>query len=636
MKKCSTCGIEKDLDLFEPRRKSCRSCRSAQRQARKGSGGPQELAGSVLSPISTYPTKTTSKSALKALEPLQRDPVLEVKKDFRKFLWLVWQHIGLPDPTPVQYDIAYQLQHGPNKLCIQAFRGVGKSFITVTYAAWMLLNDPQLKIMIVSATKDKADANAVFLKRLINEMPVLMHLRPREGQRGSTLVFDVGPARADQNPSVKSVGITGQLTGSRADILVSDDVEILNNSATADMREKLLNLTKEYSAIIKPLETSKIIWLGTPQTEDSIYGKLSGEYTTMIWPARVPGSKLVEAYGPRLSEYVRKMLDSGVPEGTPVDPKRFHNEDLTSRAADYGKAGFELQFMLNTQLSDLERFPLKVKDLVILPEVPPKRAPMKVEWLPDPTRQIKDLHNVAMAGDHFYYSAGEEKQWADYERSILAIDPAGRGKDEMGYAVLKLLNGFIFVRKLSGLMGGYSPENLVFLAKLAKAEEVNEVVVEGNFGDGMFTELLGPVMRANGSTAGITEVTNRIQKERRIIDTLEPVMAQHKLVMGVDALRDDYSSVQKYDSEVRVSKMFVHQLTRVSYAKGALKHDDRLDVLAIGVKHFTDGMSRDHDQSIEDERLRRFQEELGTWVDSAVDPFKSSQEPFGACSWETS
>jgi hypothetical protein len=51
----------------------------------------------------------------------------EVRKDFRKFLFVVWKQINLPDPTPLQYDIAYQLANGPNKLCIEAFRGVGKS-----------------------------------------------------------------------------------------------------------------------------------------------------------------------------------------------------------------------------------------------------------------------------------------------------------------------------------------------------------------------------------------------------------------------------------------------------------------------------------------------------------------------------
>ena len=37
--------------------------------------------------------------------------------DFRKFLFVVWKHLNLPDPTPVQYDIAkpdidYEFNYG--------------------------------------------------------------------------------------------------------------------------------------------------------------------------------------------------------------------------------------------------------------------------------------------------------------------------------------------------------------------------------------------------------------------------------------------------------------------------------------------------------------------------------------------
>lgn len=86
---------------------------------------------------------------------------------------------------------------------------------------------------------------------------------PKDNQRQSKIEFDVAPAEPDQSPSVKSVGITGQITGTRADIIVADDVEVLNNSATADMREKLLERTKEFSAILKPKKEARVIYLGT-------------------------------------------------------------------------------------------------------------------------------------------------------------------------------------------------------------------------------------------------------------------------------------------------------------------------------------------------------------------------------------
>lgn len=165
-----------------------------------------------------------------------------IYSDFRKFVYVVWKHLNLPDPTPVQYDIASYLQFGPKRSVIEAFRGVGKSWLTSAFVCWVLLNDPQKKILVVSASKERADAFSTFVKRLISEVPILQHLQAGSEQRDSMVAFDVGPAKPDHSPSVKSVGITGQLTGSRADIIVADDVETPGNSATQTMRDKLSEL----------------------------------------------------------------------------------------------------------------------------------------------------------------------------------------------------------------------------------------------------------------------------------------------------------------------------------------------------------------------------------------------------------
>lgn len=162
---------------------------------------------------------------------------------FPLFCSLVWQTIGLPQTTPIQVDIAKTLQHPPSdRFILMGFRGVAKSFITCAYVVWCLWKNPQLKIMIVSANKERADANATFIKKIINELPFLEHLKAREGQRDTQNLFDVGPAKPDHSPSVKSVGIRGQLTGSRADIICADDVEIPNNSFTQVLRDQLFEL----------------------------------------------------------------------------------------------------------------------------------------------------------------------------------------------------------------------------------------------------------------------------------------------------------------------------------------------------------------------------------------------------------
>lgn len=537
----------------------------------------------------------------------------ELKKDFRKFLFVVWQHINLPDPTPLQYDIAYYLQHGPRKCCIQAFRGVGKSFVTSAYVLWELYRNPQLKILVVSASKSRSDAFSTFTMRLIQEIPILAHLKPREEQRNSRIEFDVGPAIADQSPSVKSVGITGQLTGSRADIIIADDVEILNNAATADMREKLLERTKEFSAILKPLEESRVIYLGTPQTEDSIYEKLPETFETRIWPALMPTDAEKEKYGSKLAPYILRLKKA---VGSSTDPQRFSDLDLMARMAEYGKAGFALQFMLNTSLSDTERFPLKVRDLIVM-DTQVDRAPMKVEWMPDPAREQKKLPNLAMAGDRFYNFAAHSDTFADFTGTVMSIDPSGRGKDETGYAVVKMLNGFLYVRRAGGLPGGYEMSTLEKLAQIAKEERVNHVIIEANFGDGMYTELIKPVL-ARVYPCIVEEVKHSTQKERRIIDTLEPVMNRHKLVFDTKVIEDDYRTAQAYDGDNKFTKSLVYQMTRISYDRGALKHDDRLDALAIAVAYWAERMAQDADRGISAEKDRLLDRELERFMENAI------------------
>lgn len=536
-------------------------------------------------------------------------------KDFRNFLYIVWQHIGLPDPTPIQYDIAKFLQHGPNKICIEAFRGVGKSFITSAYVLWELYKNPQLKFLVVSASKSRADAFSTFTMRLIMEMPLLAHLRPKPEQRNSRIEFDVGPAVADQSPSVKSVGITGQLTGSRADIIIADDVEVLNNAATADMREKLLERTKEFSAILKPLDTAKIIYLGTPQTEDSIYNKLPDTFVLRVWPAQVPSKEEAEKYGESLAPYIRKLMEKREP-GTTTDPERFSDLDLAARQAEYGRAGFQLQFMLNTTLSDLERYPLKIRDLIVM-DVPVDKAPMKVDWMPDYKRELKELPNLAMAGDRFYTFASHSDTFADFTGTVMAIDPAGRGKDETGYAVVKMLNGFLYVRRAGGLPGGYDMPTLTKLASIAKEEIVNHVIIEANFGDGMYTSLFTPVI-SKVHPCAIEEVKHSTQKERRIIDTLEPVMNRHKLIFDRMVIEDDYRTAQQYDGDNKYTKTLIYQMTRISYDRGALKHDDRLDALSIAVNYWVENMAQDADRGIAREQADAWDREIEAFMEHAI------------------
>jgi len=536
----------------------------------------------------------------------EQDPI---KADFRNFLFLVWQHLNLPQPTKRQYELAQYLQHGPKRSMIQAFRGVGKSYVTSAFVAWLLYCNPQLNILVVSASKDRADHFSIFTKRLIQEMPMLAHLRPKHGQRDSNIAFDVGPAMNSHSPSVKSVGITGQLTGSRADVIVADDIESLNNSLTQVMRDQLSERIKEFDAVLKPLETSRIIYLGTPQSEMSLYNALPERgYQIRIWPARVPAD--ADRYKGRLAPTIYKMVEDGIPVGSPTDPERFNDNDLREREASYGRSGFALQFMLDTSLSDQDRYPLKLSDLIVM-HLDPRMAPAKLVWCNDPDKMVQDLPMVGLAGDRYYRPMWTSTEMAEYTGTVMAIDPSGRGKDETAYAVVKILHGNLFVVDVGGFKDGYSESVLKSLSIIAKRHNVNFVRVEPNFGDGMFTQLLKPVMARIHPCEVNDEVRSNGQKELRIADTLEPVMNQHRLIFDASLIKRDYeASDPKYQ--------LMYQMTRLTRDRGSLRQDDRLDALAQAVGYWVEHMSRDTDRA-HTEHLEKLQDlELAKFAENVL------------------
>lgn len=526
-------------------------------------------------------------------------------KDFRNFLYITWKHLGLPDPTPVQYDIAYYLQHGPRRKMVQAFRGVGKSWITSAFALWILYMDPEKKILVVSASKSRADDFSTFCHRLVREMPILNHLIPNEDQRTSKLAWDVGPAKAAHSPSCKSVGITGQLTGSRADVIIADDVEVPGNSSTVGARSKLADSIKEFEAIIKP-EVGVVNFLGTPQSQESVYTELASRgYDVRIYPARVPDD--VGIYEGLLAEYVCNI--SGGP-GTPTDPDRFTDEELRDREASYGRTGFQLQFQLDVRLSDLERYPLRLSDLIVM-DTDPLLAPEKILW----GRQEKwDLPNLGFKRDSFYRPQRLVGDIIPYSGSVMAIDPSGRGKDETAWAIIKYLNGYLYLVDWGGTTEGFTETVMRGLATHAKTYAVNLILTESNYGGGMFSELLKPHLR-DIYPCTIEEVTARTHKEKRIADCLEPVMNQHRLCVSAEAIRKDYESTLLLPPETASQYSLIYQMSHLTRERRSLDHDDRLDAVAMAAEYWTDQMSKDADDAIKTRRDDLFDAELEKMFD---------------------
>ena len=533
-------------------------------------------------------------------------PLPPVYNDFRVYLREAWSVLGLPSPTPAQYRLAWFLQNSTNRRRgLRAFRGVGKSWISSAWVTYCLRQQPQYKFLVVSASKERADNFTTFTRQLIDQWDLLACLQPSSDQRDSRISFDVGPATPDHAPSVKSVGITGQLSGSRADEIIADDVEVSNNSETQNKRDKLLASINEFESILKP--GGYITFLGTPQTEDSIYTKLQDKgYTELIFPARYPKLREVHAkYGSRLdSELMAKLNKHPELSGTPTDPQRFDHDDLVERELSIGRSTFALQFMLDTSLSDQLRYPLRLRDLIIA-DVDVDRAYEKYIHSNSKSELLRDNPSVGLRGDYFYEPMDILGKPQPYTGTVMAIDPSGMGKDETSYAVAKMLNGSLFIPTggTGGLQGGYGPGVLEELVLIAKRLKVNTVLIESNFGDSMFTALIRPYFKKHHPVE-IIDVRAVKQKELRIIDCLEPLMNQHRLVIDRTIIDDDKKVDKTIAEDKRLHYQLLYQMSRITRDKNSLRHDDRIDALASACQYWVDYMSRDADDAMEDREAR--------------------------------
>jgi len=537
-----------------------------------------------------------------------------LQQDFKLFLQALWDQLDLPSPTRAQYSIADYLQHGPKRLQIQAFRGVGKSWITGAFVLWTLFNDNERKIMIISASKERADNMSIFLQKLIIETPWLSHLRPKsDDSRWSRISFDVA-CSPHQAPSVKSVGITGQLTGSRADLMILDDIEVPGNSMTELMREKLLQLCTEAESILTPKSDSRIMYLGTPQTTFTVYRKLAERsYRPFVWPARYPRKGKLSQYEGLLAPAIQVDIDEGIEPWSCTDD-RFNNEDLIEREASMGRSNFMLQFQLDTSLSDAEKFPLKMSDLIVS-SVNPTKAPDNLIWCSDPSNVIKDLPTVGLPGDYFYSPMQIQGEWTPYTETICSVDPSGRGTDETAAAYLSQKNGLLYLHEMRAYRDGYTDSTLLDILRGCKRYGVTKLVIETNFGDGMVAELFKKHLQQTQQPIDIEEIRANVRKEDRIIDSLEPVLNQHRLCVDRAVIEWDYKSNPDTAPEYRLLYMLFYQMSRMCREKGAVKHDDRLDCLAQGVKYFTDALSISANEMMKERHREEFRDMLEGFLD---------------------
>lgn len=524
--------------------------------------------------------------------------------DFRNFLYYIFTEVlKFGPPHPIQYDIADWMQKCPvspdgiRRAQTQAMRGCGKTVIACCFTAWLYYVNPSIRVMTISSTANKAAEFAGLVKQILDSAELLQHLRPNpeaevtlhHGKRHASLkkskntelAFDISGAGPGKDPSFAAYGVFGGYTGSHPDVIIPDDCEIPENSLTVTKRERLFNKLRELESLV--MEGGMVFPMGTPQTEESIYGKLDeAGYPVRRWPAELVDPDDVD----RAKNVAEICLGIA---GQPSYPERFPLERLLEKKSK-GLAYYNLQMLLDTRLSDDDRYPLKLRNLIVF-DTPADLAPAAIGW---GTTERLPYENPGFEGDNLFGPAFADSPFEPFQSKVMYIDPAGAGSDQVGYAIVGYRDGIIYVLEAGGYDGrGMSDAVMVKLSKLAQLYEVKRVLCESNWGgskqESAYAKLL-QVHMSKWAGAGVESVWNTGQKEVRILDTLEPIVANHRLVIS-------HNVAKKTD--------LLYQFTHLTRDRGALTHDDQIEALYGACAQYTDAVSLDPEKRAADRHVAR-------------------------------
>lgn len=511
----------------------------------------------------------------------------ELMDNFIVFFTYVFAWLNLPRPTKGQYAIALWLQDSSNPhRMVWASRGLGKSLASQIYAVWRYLNDPNEKILVMSAGAARAINYTQFVQKLIKMLPVTKDMTPRHNvERTSGQSFDVAGSTASDSPSMYAVGAGNQVTGMRASLVIYDDIETAQTVESMTMMDKIDTFAKEAQNLLMSGKDESIC-LSTPHSMSSMYvGWLDAGYKLLALPAEVPEDD--SAYFGSLAPHIVEMMAEGL-IGMAVD-ERLDKEFLMSKKMRIGKSKYKLQYMLDVSDADDLRYPLKLSDLIVM-DIDNDVAPLKVSHSSMPENNLYIKHNGFKA-DKLYSPSHVSEEVAPYEMKLMSLDPSGKGKDEIGISLIFSLNTRLFLKKITGLQGGYEDENMINIATLCKIHGIDELLIEENWGGGMFTKMLEPHLRMISPKTKLVEVNVKGQKEIRIIENLEPLVNQHKLIIDKDTLDKDKNAP--------AINSFTYQFSKITKERDSLRADDRLDSLANGVIYMIEHMSDDEEFGME-------------------------------------
>lgn len=266
----------------------------------------------------------------------------------------VWNRLQNQHTPAVHLKIADWLENawhtGGTRLLLMAFRACGKSTLVGLFCAWLLYRQPDLRIMVLAADDALAARMVRNVRRIIERHPLTTTLKPERADQWAADRFTVTRNAELREPSMLARGVTSNITGSRADVFICDDVEVPNTTSTAEKREELRTRLGEIPFVLTPAGTQ--LYIGTPHSHETLYdtgdkGFLRGFADLRIplldthgksaWPDRFPQhtiDKIRSAAGPARFASQMMLVPTAVFDAR-LNPAllRFYDADIDYREA---------------------------------------------------------------------------------------------------------------------------------------------------------------------------------------------------------------------------------------------------------------------------------------------------------------
>ena len=415
---------------------------------------------------------------------------------FSQFVWL-WNRCQGQATPRLHLEIAEWLgrrwRDGDRRLVMLVFRSAGKSTLVGIFCAWLLVHDPNLRILVLAAEHDLARKMVRNVKRIIERHPLTRHLMPTRADQWAADQFTVRRPLTQRDASLLARGITANVTGSRADVVICDDVEVPNTCNTPGKREQLRERLAEISYILVPGGLQ--LYVGTPHSYYSIYAEDQREESREARPF--------------LDGFARLCIPILDSDGRSRWPDRFSLEKIEEVRRQTGPAKFESQMMLQ---------PRSIEEVRL-----------------DPARLVR--YDAALE----YRESNREAVLSIGGRRMVSAtawwDPAygspGTGDASVVAAVFVDAEGAYWLHDIRYL--SHDPSRLQEtdeatqlcrqVAAFAEQMRLPAITIETNGLGRFLPALLRRELGAAGMACAVLERFSHASKEQRILDAFDPLLA---------------------------------------------------------------------------------------------------------------